>query len=181
MAEGAGSVRRQLEYLINGFDFYGHREGLARDDLRVRTRASEALAQALSQLRAWEGQCRSRWLPPPSRAQPLPDAAALARLRELEELAAALQAAESLTRGAPLVHTDRAWERLRSSTTLLELLLEHDLGLIREADAVAAQVAALPDVPPSPAAVDLSGLRAALQRLQQAFAARQRELQSACS
>ena len=177
MSATPGPVRRQLEYLLNGFDFYGHRERLAEDDRLVRLRAAEGLGRALAHLRRAEALARAA-LPTPTRERPWPDASALARVRDLEAVAQAVADAEARVRALPLPHLDRTWERLRSSAAALELLLEHDLGLVGAADRLAEHARAVAE---DPAGAPLGPVREALAAFEAALQARQADLEAPVS
>jgi hypothetical protein len=136
------AVRRQLEFLINGFDFYGHKERLRDDDRLVRERAASSLVDAAAAVRRAEQEARRR-LPPSTREQPFPPPDRMAIVRDLSELGRAVGDLEGRLRALPYPHADRTWARLRTEAVVLELLLEHDLALVAAADAVRAAAEAM--------------------------------------
>lgn len=145
MAETAspGTIRRQLDFLLNGFSFYAHAERCRADDLLVRQCAADALAQAAAGVRGGIASYRQRFIPDPTRQQPLPPAEAMAVLRALEALQADLADLQTQVRSQPLGASDRTWARLRSAHTALELALAFDHRLIQQADAARDACAAL--------------------------------------
>jgi hypothetical protein len=166
------SARRELGLRLRGFDHYAHKQRLREDDRLVRERAARSLAEALTALRRVEREARLG-LPAPTRERPFPDPEALAHLRDLEQLLRDVGDLEARLRALPYPHADRTWERLRSEAAALELLLEHDLGLLSAADAVrdAAEALAARREGTSPASV-----RAALDRCQRALRQRMHDL-----
>ena len=131
-----GAIRRQLEFLLNGFSFYAHGERCRTDDLLVRQRAADALAQGAAAIRDGIGVYRRRFIPDPTREQPLPPSGALAVLHELESLQTTVADLQTQVRNQPLGASDRTWSRLRSAHVALELALAFDHHLILHADAV---------------------------------------------
>lgn len=131
-----GAIRQQLEFLLNGFSFYAHGERCRADDLLVRQRAADALAQGAAAVRDGITTYRRRFIPDPTREHPFPPAGAMAVLRDLESLHAAVADLQTQVRSAPLGASDRTWARLRSAHTALELALAFDRRLILQADAV---------------------------------------------
>lgn len=162
-----GPLRRQLESLINGFDFYNRRERMQADDLLVRQKARASLARAEERLRAVEAAWRTDNLPDPISGTALPAPAALAPLRRLEALRTRLHDTDTLLGAAPLAPADRTWARLQDQGGLLELLLERDLTLVNAAEGVlrAAAAATATDIPASLAPVEtaLTALDAAIR------------------
>jgi hypothetical protein len=158
-------VRRELEFLINGFDFYGHKERLREDDRLVRERAAHSLVAAAEAVRRAEQESRRR-LPPSTREQPFPPPDRMAIVRDLGELARAVGDAEGRLRALPYPHADRTWARLQTESIVLELLLEHDLALVMAADAVRDAAAAMGG---EPSAMTLAAARNALVRFEHAL------------
>jgi hypothetical protein len=130
MGETPGSVRRALEALLNGFDFYAHRERVGQDDLLVRNTVAEDLEACRQALR----QARTLWAHAPeltpTRERPTPDPQAMEALRQVERLEREAEELATLVRTAPLPPTDRLWRRLRDDQALLELVLAHDWDMV---------------------------------------------------
>lgn len=124
---------RELQALLNGFDFYSARERLAADDLLVRQTASDDLDAASGIVR----RVRGNWASSPAlrvtREHPLPTIEVLEMLRLLEGVEHGIAIQAERIRTATLPETDRTWRYLRSDGTLLELLLEYDLDLVKSA------------------------------------------------
>lgn len=172
----AGPLRQQLEFLLNGFSFYSRREQVSADDLLVRERAAAELGAATGALRELASAYRRRFIPDPSREQPLPPAGALAGLRAVESLRAEVADAGVRVRGQVLPALDRTWARLRTHQAALELALEFDRGLIQDAAAVrdACQRLGPGDLGPDPGAepAALAPVRLALAALERTLLAR---------
>ncbi len=143
MADAAGPVRQQLEFLLNGFSFYARREQVRADDLLVRGRAAAALGRAGSALRDLASRYRRRFLPDPTRDDPTPPTGAMQGLRAIEGLHQDVGDAEARLRGQGFPASDRTWARLRSEHVALELALAFDRRLIAEADEVEERCRAL--------------------------------------
>ncbi len=172
MSATPGPVRRQLEFLLNGFNFYGHRERVAADDLLVRSRAGEVLSGAGSRLDGVVAAWRDRALGPG-----VPSAEQLAPLRAAQRTRQRLQDAETMLSASPLAHADRTWARLRTESGVLDLLLQHDLALLGAAQAVRQAADGLrPDALPD----GLGAVDAALERLEDSLRQRGEDLAPPC-
>ena len=141
---------RTWAMLLNGYGFNWYRaDNQARaDDLLIRSRASAHLADAAASLRAAEAAYRRRYLPPPSREHPAPDAARLAEARRLRDAAERIATLDTRLRGAAVPGDDKIWARLRArQEDLLLQLCQCDLELVGTARDMADLVAALGDLP----------------------------------
>jgi hypothetical protein len=76
--------------LLNGWGYNWYREDNRRraDDLLIRSRASEHLANAAAHLRDLEGRYRRKYLPPPTRQNPSADPQHLATARQFRAVGA---------------------------------------------------------------------------------------------
>ena len=177
---GAGPVRQQLEYLLNGFSFYSARDRLRADDLLVRQRAASALGAAAAALRDLAAEYRRGRVPDPSREHPLPPADAMAGLRAIEAVHGDAELAETAVRSQPFPAEDRTWARLRSEHGALELALSFDRTLIAAADRVQGEAAGLGvdawDAAPANPAAPLGQVRRALAELRSVLADRARHM-----
>jgi len=128
--------------LLNGYGFNWYRlDELRRaDDLLIRNRASELLAEATTHLRHVEGDYRRRYLPPPTRAQPDADPLRLAEAKRLHALIEDLNTLDTAVRGAAMPPDDKIWSRHRDATELLRQLGEQDVLLIGAASELRAAV-----------------------------------------
>ncbi len=127
---------RELEGFLNGFDFYNARERLTEDDLLVRKTASDDLDSASNLVR----RARIAWASSPAlrvtREHPLPSVEVMERLHLLEGIEHGIAIQAERIRTAPLPETDRTWRYLRSDQSVLELLLQCDLDLVKSAKTV---------------------------------------------
>jgi hypothetical protein len=128
--------------LLNGYGFNWYRlDELRRaDDLLIRNRASEILAEAVTHLRQVEGDYRRHYLPPPTRAQPDADPLRLAEARRLHALTEDLNSLDTAIRGAAMPPDDKIWSRHRDATDMLRQLGEQDVLLIGAASEIRAAV-----------------------------------------
>ncbi len=164
MSQTPDAVRRQLEFLITGFDFYGHKERLRDDDRLVRERAAHSLVDAATAVRRAEQEARRR-LPPSTREQPFPPPERMAIVRDMTDLGRAIGDVEGRLRALPYAHADRTWARLRTESVALELLLEQDLALVAASDGVRGAAEAMGA---DPSAMTLAATRNALMRCEHA-------------
>ncbi len=126
------------ELLLNGWGFNWYRaENLMRaDDILLRNRADQLLGEAQSALRQAEAAFRTAHLPPPSRAQPLPDGASLAELRAFRALVVELDSLRTAIRGAAMPPDDKIWRRHRDEPEMLARLGRCDATLAAAAQAL---------------------------------------------
>jgi hypothetical protein len=93
--------------LLGGGGVHAVKAGFREDDQRVREFASALLAQARVAVTAAEGAYRRTHIKPPTRANPFPDAAAIAGAQALERLASDIGALEGRVRHQPVIEADR--------------------------------------------------------------------------
>ena len=139
-AEGPERVAINLFYGW-GYNFYRLENLLRADDLLVRQKTGGLLAQARGSVEAAESTYPPTYLPPPSRAKPRPDAAAVAAAQALERLSHDIGALEGRVRAQPVPETDRMSQWYREEAETLLRLRDHDLGLVSRAESLRALVA----------------------------------------
>ncbi len=152
-----GPLRRTATLLFEGWGYnqYRRENQLRADDLLVRSRVSDLLAAARAGLSALESAFRRAHLPPPTRANPYPDAGAVAQAQALARAGAEIGAIEGRIRAAPAPERDEIWRRHRNEAQTLAALGDLDtqmVALVLElqdrldaADATAAADPAFPD------------------------------------
>jgi hypothetical protein len=148
---------RNWVMLLNGYGFNWYRaDNQARaDDLLIRSRASEHLAEAAASLRAAEATYRRRFIPPPSREHPSPDPACLAEARRLRDITDRIAALDTRLRGAAVPGDDKIWARFRTrQEDLLLQLCQCDLALVGTANDLRALAAGIGVVPQTGLALD---------------------------
>ena len=139
-AEGLERVAINLFYGW-GYNFYRSENLLRADDLLVRQKTGGLLAEARGAVEAAESAYRRTFLPPPSRAKPRPDAAAVAAAQTLERLSHDIGALEGRVRAQPVPETDRMSQWYRDEAETLLRLRDHDLGLVSRAESLRGLVA----------------------------------------
>lgn len=139
-AEGPERVAINLFYGW-GYNFYRLENLLRADDLLVRQKTGGLLAEARGSVETAESAYRRIHLPPPSRAKPRPDAAAVEAAQALERLSHDIGALEGRVRAQPVPETDRMNQWYRDEAETLLRLRDHDLGLVSRAESLRALVA----------------------------------------
>jgi hypothetical protein len=119
-----------------GYNFYRLENQLRADDLLVREHACWLLGQSRAMIEAAQSAYRRTYLPPPSRARPLPDPGAVAAARSLEALSASIGDVEGIIRALPVPENDRMTQRYRQEAHTLMMLGECDRQLIGMAEMV---------------------------------------------
>jgi hypothetical protein len=105
-----------------GYNFYRLENQLRADDLMVREKACWLLGVSRAMIEAAQSAYRRKYLPPPSRAKPLPDAGAVASAQSLEALSAGIGQLEGTIRTLPVPENDRMTQRYRQEAeTLMKL------------------------------------------------------------
>lgn len=95
---------------------------LRTDDLLVRSKVSELLADARTDIVNAGIKYRHEHLPPPTRENPFPNADAVRTAKSIDEAAAVLTAVAAQIRSAPAPENDRMWQRHRDEAhTLVQL------------------------------------------------------------
>lgn len=132
----AGLLRQVATNLFYGwgYNFYKLENQLRADDLLVRSRSGLLLNRAATAVAELESAFRRTHLPAPTRAQPFPDATAVAGAQSLERLHGALVALAGRLHSAPAPATDRILQRHRSEEATLAKLLERDTALVGRCD-----------------------------------------------
>jgi hypothetical protein len=138
-------VLQSLQVMMSGFgyNFYDAGNVARANDQIVRDKAAGMLAETDRTLRALERDYRARYIPPPSREQPFPDAQALAPLDELERLRKRIEALATTIRCFEAPGGDMVWFRIRQERATLERLLAFDVGLVGSVRALSQAVQAL--------------------------------------
>jgi hypothetical protein len=113
-----------------GYNFYRLENQLRADDLVIRQKACWMLGLSRAMVEAAETEYRRTYLPPPSRARPLPDPDAVAGARSLEALSAAIGDLAGIIRSVPVPETDRMTQRYRQEADTLMVLGACDQRLV---------------------------------------------------
>jgi hypothetical protein len=132
----AGLLRQLATNLFYGwgYNFYRVENQLRADDQLVRSKAASLLGEAAASVSAAESAYRREFLPPPSRAKPFPDAAAVADAQRLERLAQAIGAVEATLQHQPVPANDRMTQRYREEAPTLGKLLDYDERLVGQCE-----------------------------------------------
>lgn len=141
----ASSIRHSLSLLLNayGYNLYDKKNRARADDLLVREKTADSLAEAANALGALRTGYRRRFIPPPTREQPEPAPEHLTRLQDLAGLQQRFSDLETRVRSAPAPTQDAVWERFRREQTLLNQLLLADYNLIGPASDLCDRILAL--------------------------------------
>ena len=166
----ADSIADRLRSLLAS-DVYTTKGRLRADDLLIRERVARSLGEASARLRDLASRWRADRVPPSTRENPFPPAEVMAPLRQADRLGQDIDAVATSVRGLPLLPEDRVWNQIRR--TGLEELLQFDWALVSEADELAAQLAAAPDL----AAVDPAAVARQLSKLTGVIADRRRYIE----
>lgn len=116
-----------------GYNFYRAENQLRADDQLVRAKVGQLLGAAQADVAAAETAYRRANIAPPSRAQPFPDAAVVARAQALERIARDIGALVGRVAAQPVPANDRMTERFRDEAATLEYLRDHDRVLVGQA------------------------------------------------
>jgi hypothetical protein len=112
----------------SGYGFYQNPARARADDLLVRSQAADALHHLGATITA-AVQSAHAALPPPSRAQPFPDAASMASIRALRALHDRIEALETRLRG-PAALPDRDFSRVVPTELVRQELVALDAALL---------------------------------------------------
>ena len=139
-----GALRHLAINLFNGwgYNFYRLENQLRADDQLVRAKASWLLGLAAEAVCTAEANYRREFLPPPSRAKPFPDPAAVAGAQRIERLACAIRALEAYIHQLPVPENDRMTQRYRLEAPTLDALINCDQTLIGQCDLLRSAAAA---------------------------------------
>ena len=134
----AGALRQIATNLFYGwgYNFYRKENQLRADDQLIRSKAASLLGYAMASVEAAESDYRREFLPPPSRAKPFPDAAAVESAQKLEKLARAIGALEAALQHQPVPESDRMTQRYRDEAATLAALIEFDHRLVGQCELV---------------------------------------------
>jgi hypothetical protein len=113
-----------------GYNFYRLENQLRADDLVIREKACWLLGQSRTMIEAAQSAYRRTYLPPPSRAKPLPDPNAVVAAQSLEAMSASIGELEGTIRALPAPETDRMTQRYRQEAPTLMALGECDQRLV---------------------------------------------------
>ena len=141
--------------LLNGYGFNWYRldNQMRADDLLIRAKASEHLAEAAAALRRQEAEFRRIHLPPPSREKPFPDPERLAELARLKRLQDRIATTDTKLRGAPVPADDKIWARHRDELDSLTRLVQFDTILVGTTHRIAEAANAAGDGMPADAVI----------------------------
>ena len=117
-----------------GYNFYRKENQLRADDLLIRSKVGLLLASARKSVETAERDYRRDFLPPPSRENPRPDAAAVAGSQALERLSRAIGAIAGQITSQPVPENDRMTQRYRQEAPTLQALIQSDQTLIGQAE-----------------------------------------------
>jgi hypothetical protein len=139
-------IYRTWVMLLNGYGYNWYKldNKLRADDLLIRSRASEHLADAIARLREIEARYRRKYLPPPTREHPDADPDHLAAMRQIRLIADRILDIDTKLRGAAVPPNDQIWKRHRDELDSLWQLSECDVVLVGAAKDLTATVAELP-------------------------------------
>ncbi len=152
-----------------GYNFYRKENQLRADDLLVRAKVCELLGAARTGVAAAEVDYRRTFLPPPSRAAPRPDPAAMRDAQALESLGRDLGALEGRIRALPVPENDRMSQRFRSEADTTTRLVAADQAMVGHAELLRGQLA---HMTASQLLADVDALRAHMSAIRDAIQAR---------
>lgn len=130
--DSAGVLKQTLSNLFYGwgYNFYRTENKLRADDLLIRSKLSDLLAEARAHIGALESIYRREFLPPPTREHPFPDAEAVRGAKALSRAQQAIEALEVRSRTASVPEMDRVNQRHREERGTLESLSAVDIELV---------------------------------------------------
>jgi len=117
-----------------GYNFYKLENQLRADDQMVRSKASWLLGEAAAAVCSAESDYRREFLPPPTRANPFPDAGAVASAQKLEKLHRDIVALEQFIHQLPAPANDRMTQRYRLEAPTLDNLIRFDSLLVGQCE-----------------------------------------------
>jgi hypothetical protein len=139
----AGLLRQLATNLFYGwgYNFYRVENQLRADDQLIRSKATNLLGMAIASLSEAEAEYRRKFLPPPSRERPFPDAGAVANAQRLERLVREISALEGLIQQQPVPENDRMTERYRQEAATLRALNGQDEELVGQCELLRSMLA----------------------------------------
>ena len=137
--------RHGLTNLLTGFGYnlYDTKNRARADDLLVREKAAERIADAANFIRGLRTAYHRRYIPTPSRENPDPPPERLEQLRTLARVHQRLADLDTDIRGMAVPTQDRVWEHFRGESSLLNQLLLFDYRLVSSCQTVSDRVAGL--------------------------------------
>jgi hypothetical protein len=141
----AGALRQIATNLFYGwgYNFYRKENQLRADDQLIRSKAATLLGSAMASVCDAESAYRREFLPPPTRTNPFPDAAAVESAQRLERLGKDIGAVEALLQHQPVPENDRMSQRYRQEAKTLETLIEFDHRLVGQCELIRSMVIGL--------------------------------------
>ena len=126
------------------YSAYREAERLRADDQLIRAKAAWLLGLARAAVLAADDAYRRERLPPPTEAQPYPDAAAVADTQSVERLGRTLSALLAQLNALPTPPSERLARRHREDATTLAALADCDAQLIGQAELLRISLEAKP-------------------------------------
>ena len=123
-----------------GYNFYKVENQLRADDQLVRAKAAWLMGLAHAAIETAEQAYRREKLPPPSRAHPFPDSAAVAEAQTLELIGKAVGVLQARLHALPVPGNDRMTERYRREAETLRRLGDCDEQLIGQCELLRASL-----------------------------------------
>lgn len=141
----ADPARELLTNLLTGFGYnlYDKKNRARADDLLVREKAAERIADAANSIRSLRTAYVRRFIPTATRENPDPPPERAAQLRVLARIHEQLADLDTRIRSMAVPTQDRTWEHFRSELSLLNQLLLFDYHLITSCQLVSDQTTAL--------------------------------------
>jgi len=117
-----------------GYNFYRLENQLRADDQMIRAKAGWLLGQVRASVAEAESAWRHEFLPPPSRAKPLPDPAAVTGAQTIEKLGSDIGALAGRINAMPVPAQDRMTQLYRDEAAILQQLAALDQTLVGQAE-----------------------------------------------
>ena len=141
----ADPARALLTNLLTGFGYnlYDKKNRARADDLLVREKAADQIADAANAIRSLRTAYVRRFIPTATRENPDPPPERAAQVRVLKGIQEQLGDLDTRIRSMAVPTQDRVWEHFRSELPLLNQLLQFDYKLISSCQLVSDQATAL--------------------------------------
>jgi hypothetical protein len=142
MAQGP---RELLTNLLTGYGYnlYDKKNRARADDLLVREKAAERIADAANAIRSLRTAYVRRYIPTATRESPDPPPERAAQVRVLKSINDQLADLDTRIRSMSVPTQDRMWEHFRSELSLLNQLILFDYNLISSCQQVSDMASAL--------------------------------------